>query len=271
MGCRWVSALVAALVFVLTGCGGSSKPAPRPTPRATPAPKTDAASIARRAKIPVLCYHQVRKRTAADSAQDRAYIVSPSAFAAQMKTLDTAGYTTITGDALADHLARGAKLPRKPILLTFDDGSEGHYTRVLPVLREHHFVATFFVMTVVLGKPGWLTRGQVRALDKAGMTIAGHTYDHKEVPGYAGEDWNTQLVKPGRELRRLVGHRIRLFAYPNGAYSADAIQHLWSAGYRVAFQLAEKLDRRHPLWSIRRIIVPQVSGKDLLREIRQDF
>jgi peptidoglycan/xylan/chitin deacetylase (PgdA/CDA1 family) len=269
MRCRWIWALAAALAFVPAGCGGSSKPPPKP--RATPAPKTDAASIAKRAKIPVLCYHQIRQRRAADGVQDRAYIVSPSAFAAQMKAVEEAGYTTVTGDALVDHLARGAKLPRKPILLTFDDASEGQYTRVLPVLREHHFVATFFVMTVVLGKPGWLTRGQVRALDRAGMTIAGHTYDHKAVPSYAGEDWNTQLVKPGRELRRLVGHRIQLFAYPNGAYSADAIEHLWSAGYRAAFQLAETLDRRHPLWSIRRIIVPQISGKELLHEIRSDF
>jgi peptidoglycan/xylan/chitin deacetylase (PgdA/CDA1 family) len=273
MRCRWVWALAAALAFALAGCGGSSEPAPkpRPTPRATPAPKTDAASIAKRAKIPVLCYHQIRKQTAADSAQDRAYIVSPSAFAAQMEALDEAGYTTVTGEALVDHVARGTKLPRKPILLTFDDASAGQYTQVLPMLREHHFVATFFVMTVVLGKPGWLTRGQVRALDRAGMTIAGHTYDHKEVPSYSGSDWNTQLVEPGRQLQRLVGHRIRLFAYPYGAYSPDAIEHLWSAGYRAAFQLAEKLDRRHPLWSIRRIIVPQISGKDLLREIRSDF
>jgi peptidoglycan/xylan/chitin deacetylase (PgdA/CDA1 family) len=219
----------------------------------------------------VLCYHQIRKRTAADSAQDRTYIVSPRAFAAQLAALDKAGYTTVTGDALVAHVARGAKLPPKPILLTFDDASAGHYTQVLPVLREHHFVATFFVMTVVLGKPGWLTRGQVRALDRAGMTIAAHTYDHKAVPDYAGADWDTQLVKPGRELRKLVGHPIRLFAYPYGSYSPAAIARLWSAGYRAAFQLAEKFDRRHPLWNIRRIIVPELSGKALLREIRSDF
>ena len=36
-------------------------------------------------------------------------------------------------------------------------------------------------------------------------------------------------------------------------------------------QLAEKLDRRHPLYTIRRIIAPSVSGSQLLRDIRQDF
>src|SRR3954451_5416452 len=157
MHCRWVWAAVLALV--VAGCGGSSEPPPKPkpTPRATPAPKTDVASIAARAKIPVLCYHQIRKQTAADSAQDRAYIVSPSVLASQMRALDEAGYTKITGEALYEHVARGAKLPPKPILLTFDDASAGQYSQVLPLLREHHFVATCFVTTVVLGKPCWLT------------------------------------------------------------------------------------------------------------------
>ena len=265
---------MAALALLIGGCGGSNSP-PRPTPQASarpsPAPPTDVASVAKRADVPVLCYHQIRKATAADSAQDRTYIVSPKVFAAQMEALDRAGYTTITGEALVDHVARGTKLPRKPILLTFDDGSAGQYSQVLPVLREHDFVATFFVMTVVLGKPGWLTRGQVRKLDRAGMTIGAHTYDHKAVPEYGDVDYAQQLTKPGRELKRLLGHPVRLFAYPFGAYDADAVQHLWSAGYRAAFQLAEKLDRRHPLWNLRRIIVPELSGRELLREIRRDF
>jgi peptidoglycan/xylan/chitin deacetylase (PgdA/CDA1 family) len=266
---RWV-----CVALVLAGCGGSPAPAPEPTrvaPRPSPAPPTDLASVARRADVPVLCYHQIRKPTSADRAADRAYIVRPSVFAAQMRALDEAGYTTITGEALVEHVARGTELPRKPILLTFDDASAGQYTHALPVLRERGFVATFFVMTVVLGKPGWLTRGQVRALDRAGMTIGAHTYDHKAVPDYAGDDWSTQLMRPGQELRKLLGHPVRLFAYPFGAYSPVAIPRLWSAGYRAGFQLAERLDRRHPLWNLRRIIVPELSGRELIRAIRREF
>ena len=266
---------MAALALLVGGCGSSNTP-PRPTPHASaspsPAPPTDVASVAARAGVPVLCYHQIRKPTAADSAQDRTYIVSPKVFAAQMDALDRAGYTTISGEALVDHVARGAKLPRKPILLTFDDASAGQYTHALPVLREHDFVATFFVMTVVLGKPGWLTRGQVRELDRAGMTIGAHTYDHKAVPEYGGEDWATQLERPGRELRRLLGHPVRLFAYPFGAYSADAVPHLWK----------RRLPRRLPARGEASTAAtrcgtsagsscPSSAARELLREIRRDF
>ena len=268
---RW--GLIWAALLLVAGCGGGAKPTPTatPAPRKTPAPKTTAAAVASRSHVPVLCYHQIRAPTSADSATDRQYIVRPSVLAAQMKALDDAGYTPITGEAYVAHMARGAKLPRKPILLTFDDASAGQYKRALPILEAHDFVATFFVMTVVLGKPGWLTKGQVKALDRAGMTIGAHTYDHKAVPEYSDADFATQLTAPGRELRRIVGHKVELFAYPFGAYSAAAIRPMFSAGYRAAFQLADKLDREHPLWSIRRIIVPELTGKQLLREIRRDF
>src|SRR3954452_2237874 len=261
------------LVVVLAGCGGAPKPPPRPSasPTATAAARTDAAAVAARAHIPVLCYHQIRDPTAADSAAARTYIVSPSAFAAQMRALDRAGYTPVTGDQLVAHLARGAPLPRRPVLLTFDDSSAGQYANALPVLRRHRFVATFFVMTVVLGKPGWLTRGQVRALDRAGMTIAAHTWDHKEVPQYTAADFPVELVKPRRELEKLVGHRVRLFAYPDGAWAPDGFGALRAAGYEAAFQLAGKLDRRNALWTIRRIIAPSIGGAQLLRQMRADF
>ncbi len=269
---RWVCAVAAALG--LAGCGGSHPPAPtpaRPTASPTATPRTDVASVAARAHIPVLCWHQIRTPTPADSANDRTYIVRPSVLKAQLHALAKAGYTTVTGDQLVDHVAKGTPLPHKPILLTFDDASAGQYTQAFPALRKEHFKATFFIMTVVLGKPGWLTRGQVRTLDRAGMTIGSHTWDHKAVPEYTGADWKTEVTAPTHELERLVGHRIRLFAYPFGLRDNQAIPHLFEAGLRAAFQLAEPLDRRHPLWSLRRIIVPEISGTQLLRELRQDF
>ena len=258
--------------LLLAGCGGSAvEQRPRPAPRRTPAPKVTAAAVAARSHVPVLCYHQIRARTSADGAADRQYIVSPSVLDKQLQTLADAGYTPISGEDYVAHMARGKKLPRKPILLTFDDASDGQYTRALPILKKHRFIATFFVMTVVLGKPGWMTKGQVKALDRAGMTIGAHTYDHKAVPEYTSDDFETQLTEPGRELRKIVGHKVELFAYPFGSYSASAIPHMFAAGYRAAFQLADELDKQHPLWSIRRIIVPELTGRQLLHEIRQDF
>lgn len=219
----------------------------------------------------MLCYHQIRPLTAADGPQARPYIVSPAVFASQMAALQRAGYHAVTGDALVAHVARGAPLPSKPVLLTFDDASAGQYANALPILRRHHFKATFFVMTVVLGKPGWLTRGQVRALDRGGMTVAAHTWDHQAVPSYKGTEWLKQLDEPKAELEKIVGHPVRLFAYPFGLWDRRAPLQLRRAGFTAAFQLADKLDRRHPIYTIRRVIVPELKGAQLLRQVRQDF
>jgi peptidoglycan/xylan/chitin deacetylase (PgdA/CDA1 family) len=269
----WLGPLLAALV--LAGCGsgdgGDGTGRSAASEQARPKPRTDPAAVLARASVPVLTYHQIRPQTGADSTADRAYIVAPGIFAEHMRALARAGYTTISGDALVAHVARGAPLPRKPVLVTLDDGTEGQVSSALPILRRLHMHATFFVMTVVLGKSGWLTRGQVRMLDREGMTIGAHTWDHHEVPGYGPADWRTQIDAPTRELAGIVGHPIRLFAYPFGLWSSAAFPHLQEAGFTAAFQLADKLDPQHPLWTLRRIIVPQLSGRQLLREIRQDF
>src|SRR6478609_1848139 len=116
MRARWA----AILALAAAGCGGSHPAPPAPsrptaTARATATPRTDLAAVAARAAhIPVLCYHQIRTPTAADGAAARTYIVRPSVLAAQLRALDDAGYTTITGDQLVAHIARGAPLPRKP-------------------------------------------------------------------------------------------------------------------------------------------------------------
>ena len=77
--------------------------------------------------------------------------------------------------------------------------------------------------------------------------------------------------EPRRELSGIVGHPVTLFAYPDGVFGPGVYARLRRAGYAAAFQLADRLDRRDPLWSIRRIIVPEMSGADLVRSVREDF
>jgi peptidoglycan/xylan/chitin deacetylase (PgdA/CDA1 family) len=227
---------------------------------------------AARSHVPVLCFHQVRDQAGGDSASARVIITPPRRLAAQLDALARAGYTTITPDQLLAYLRYGTGLPPRPVLLSFDDASEGQYTRALPMLLRHRFTATFFVMTVVLDKPRWLSRAEVRDLHRHGMTIAAHTWDHHPVPDYAGQDWQVQLVEPARELARLTGEPVRMFAYPYGLWSQAALSHVRAAGYEAAFQLGRPQDARQPLLTIRRIIASSDwDGPTLLRHIRTDF
>jgi len=250
------------------GLGAHRPPArPRIDLRAKPA------FIAARSDIPILGYHQLRPQTGADAAVDRPYIMPPKTFRAELDTLVRRGYHTISPDQLLAHLTTGARLPAKPVILTFDDAADDHYRVALPELRKRHMTATFFVMTVVLGNENYLTRGQVRALDRAGMTVAAHTWDHHRVDQYAGDDWRIQIDEPTRTLERIVGHPVRYFAYPFGAWSRNAFSHLRKAGLRAAFQLTDQpITFSDPLMTIRRKIAsPDWSTREFVQALRGGY
>lgn len=216
----------------------------------------DASTIIARREVPILCYHQIRNWTATDSKTAQAYIVPVENFKQQMKMLHDSGYHTILPDQLFNYLATGAPLPSKPIMLTFDDTKLDQYNIALPEMNKYGFKGVFFVMTVSLNRPNYMSKDQVKALSDAGHIIGSHTWDHHNVKKYAGNDWVTQIEKPSKELAAITGKPINYFAYPFGLWNPQAIPQLKQRGFKAAFQLSEKRDKQDPLYTIRRIIVP---------------
>ncbi len=231
-----------------------------------------AADILRKKQVPVLCYHQIRDWKPTDSKVSRTYIVPPAAFAAQMRMLADSGYHTITPDQLYAYLISGARLPEKPIMLSFDDTDLDQYTVGYPEMKKYGFKGVFFIMTVSLGKPHYMSSDQVRTLSDEGNIIGSHTWDHHNVKKYEGKDWITQLDKPTRQLEQITGKSIRYFAYPFGLWNTAAFPELKKRGFVAAFQLNEKPDPTDPLYCIRRIIVPGTwNGAALHQWILRDF
>jgi peptidoglycan/xylan/chitin deacetylase (PgdA/CDA1 family) len=239
----------------------------------TPATGIPSASvILSKKQVPILCYHQIRDWKLTDSKVSRDYIVPPAAFAAQMRMLADSGYHTISPDQLYAYLIKGARLPSKPILLSFDDTDLDQYTVAYPEMKKYGFKGMFFIMTVSLGKAHYMSREQVHALSEDGNTIGSHTWDHHNVKKYEGNDWITQLDKPTKQLEQITGKSIKYFAYPFGLWNTAAFPELKKRGFVAAFQLNEKPDPVDPLYSIRRIIVPGTwNGSVLHRWILRDF
>lgn len=213
-----------------------------------------AAEILARPQVPILCYHQIRNWTASDGKVGKDYIVPTAEFRSQMKMLADSGYHTILPDQLYNYLAFGAKLPEKPIMLTFDDTKLDQWTVAIPELKKYGFKGVFFIMTVSLGRPNYLSREQVKQMSDAGHVIGSHTYDHQNVKKYQGEDWVKQIEKPTKTLQEVTGKDVKYFAYPFGLWNKEAIPQLKKRGFTSAFILAEKRDENDPLFTIRRII-----------------
>ena len=235
----------------------TSTPTPRAAtrlPTSTPTPTDIAPLVLARAHVPILCYHHIRDWDEDVTEADKPYVVPPALFAAQMDFLDEHGYHPISPDQLVDYLKGGRALPDRPVIITFDDDDSTQWTNAVPVLQKHHFTATFFIMTVALDKDYYLTSEQVQALDRMGMTIGAHTWDHHRVTKYTDADWQTQITEPTAQLAKLTGHPIKYFAYPYGLWNTTAIAHLKQAGFIAAFQLESKMDTKDPLFTIRRMI-----------------
>jgi peptidoglycan/xylan/chitin deacetylase (PgdA/CDA1 family) len=250
----------------------AAKPAPPVAPTVDPANIADAATIIARKQIPILCYHQVRDYKPTDSKTARDYIVPPAVFREQMQALADSGYKTILPDELYNYLAAGIPVPEKSVMLTFDDTDLEQFTVAAPEMKQRDFKGVFFVMTVSIGRPRYMSKEQLKLLSDDGNIIGSHTWDHHNVKKYAGDDWITQIEKPSKQLAAITGKPVTYFAYPFGLWNPPAIPELKKRGFKAAFQLSEKRDQRDPLFTIRRIIVPgSWSGKTMLARMRSSF
>lgn len=232
-----------------------------------------ASVVLARKEVPILCYHQIRDWKPTDSRSAKDYIMPIADFKAQMKMLHDSGYHTILPDQLYAYLTTGAALPSKPVMLTFDDNDEDHYTIAYPELKKYNFKAVYFVMTVTLGRlPHYMSKDQVKELYNAGNVIGSHTWDHHSVKKYQGKDWETQIDKPTKQLEAITGAPIKYFAYPFGLWNPQAFPELRKRGFVAAFGLADHRDQNDPMMCIRRIIVGGgITLKSFNTAIHQSF
>jgi peptidoglycan/xylan/chitin deacetylase (PgdA/CDA1 family) len=203
-------------------------------------------------EIPVLCYHHIKSNIEGKSPD---YTISINQFRSHIKVLYDSGYNTILPEQLYQHLLKGASLPRKPIMITFDDTHEEHYSIVAPILDSFGYKGVFFVLAVPIGKPGYMSSEQIKLLSDRGHAIGGHSWDHPDLRKLLEKDWNLQLTKPNNKLEQITGQPVFYFAYPYGSWNETAIHELKKHGIKVAFQLSDKLSQKYPLYTIRRLMV----------------
>ena len=246
---------------------------PAPDPSTIPAAKAgNATAILAQPQVPILCYHQIRDWTPRDSKGAKDYIVPIAVFKQHIKMLADSGYHTIQPDQLYAYLTTGAKLPSKPIMLTFDDTDLDQFTIARPTLAQYGYKGVYFVMTVSLGRPHYMTKDMVKQLSDEGNQIGSHTWDHHNVKKYQGKDWETQIDKPTKTLEEITGKEIKYFAYPFGLWNEQAFPELRKRGFVAAYSLAEKRSQNDPLFTIRRIIASGYwSPKTLATSLKQSF
>ncbi len=185
--------------------------------------------------VPILLYHHIGISPQGDTV----YYVPPDAFDRQMNLLYQWGYRTISVELLAKAIHEGAELPPRPVLLTFDDGSETVYTTVLPIMQKYNFTGTAYIIYNYMWVPGYMNADQVRELYAAGWEIGSHGLSHTDLPKHPGRQ-KSEIVESRRKLQSLLDMPVLSFSYPFGAYNKDSLYYVHYAGYTAAMGLGEE-------------------------------
>lgn len=186
-------------------------------------------------RVPILMYHYVEYvKDAADTTR-QSLNINPSIFEQQVKTLKDAGYTFMTAGALGDTLEKEETLPKKPILLTFDDGHWDLETDILPILKKYNVRATAYVVPGFIGSSDSMTKIQLKNVIKSRLVeIGAHTVHHVWIKGILAPIAMYEIKESKQMLEKTYGIKVVSFAYPYGAFDSQAIKIVKDAGFTNA-------------------------------------
>lgn len=225
---------------------------PQPPPP-TPPPGLRAAGEA--AYVPILMYHYIREVDAEADPLGFRLSVRPDRLAEQLGWLREQGYETVLMHELAACL-RGAMLcPERAVALTFDDGYADNALVALPLLRRHGLRATFFIVTGLVGREGYMSWRQLEQLRDAGMEIGAHTVTHADLAAIEPDDARWEIAMSRATLQRRLGVEVRSLSYPAGSYTPEIALMARDMGFTSAvtttpadsMQLLYELPRRRVL------------------------
>lgn len=212
-----------------------------PSPTATPARLVLPA--ARDAAVPILMYHYIRVNPDPTDAIGYGLSITPDLFAAHMGFLAERGYQAVPMRELDPYLGTGRLPTLKTTVLTFDDGYRDAYVEAWPVLKQHGFRATIYMITDLIENRRYLTAAQLRELNAAGIEIGSHTVTHSDLPSLSIDRARRELVESRAVLERLLGGPVTSFCYPSGRSSLAVRQAVRQAGYRSAVTVEPGLFR----------------------------
>ena len=171
--------------------------------------------------LPVLMYHKIM-----ENGSD-GLTVTTAQFDMQLMFLKEKGYHTLTFRELKKLNAEKAPLPKKSIIITFDDAYLNFRDQALPILKKYNFSASLFVPVAFIGKTNlWdqgtdqiLTAGDLKQLSNNEPVEFGlHSFLHKSYRDLAIADMEEDL-KNCRETMDYYGIPFtRVLAYPYGGY-----------------------------------------------------
>lgn len=149
----------------------------------------------------------------------------------------------------------GKALPKKTIVLTFDDGPHRRYSdEIAAILKQYNAPAVFFSVGRNLGSldaqgKATLNGGaQVsRRLKQAGYVLANHSFSHAQLSKQTGDNLKAEILHTDALLKAVDPERSALFRFPYGARNREGMQLLENAHLKSVMWNIDSLDWADPV------------------------
>ena len=209
--------------------------------------------------VSVLMYHHVLENSG--------FITSSVGnFASQMRFLAEAGYKTLTMSEFIAYKKGELAVPKKSVLITFDDGWKDNYIYAYPILREFGLRASIFLVTQWIERAS-LRRGEFIELTHSEYKKAApqrpqdvflsldeiaamrdvfdfHSHTHTHFDEYFGALPPEENFARCREFMRAnLGIEDKLLCWPRGKYDENLMRLARQAGYEAFFTTQRGINR----------------------------
>ncbi|HEY7698449.1 MAG TPA: polysaccharide deacetylase family protein, partial [Vicinamibacteria bacterium] len=142
------------------------------------------------------------------------------------------------GSPYGDHAVFGYQLPKKELVLTFDDGPHGKYTdAILRILEEHGTSAYFFTVGRNLGsvaEDGTITWTRAstssRMAHEAGHVLANHSFSHRQMTKLEDEEREEEVAVTNQLIEKISGSSSSWFRPPYGETTRELTDELALSG-----------------------------------------
>jgi peptidoglycan/xylan/chitin deacetylase (PgdA/CDA1 family) len=170
--------------------------------------------------IPVLMYHKV-----SENLSDGLTIKRNDLYL-QLLYLKQNGYTTIFCKDLIDNYKGIKPLPKKAVLVTFDDAYQNNFELLTPILSELQIKATIFIPVKYIGGVNTWDKGQepimndktLKSLNPELVELGLHSFAHDNYSNITLENIEADIQKCFSELDTMGIHYTKVLAYPYGKY-----------------------------------------------------
>lgn len=173
------------------------------------------------ARLPILMYHNV----SLSSTDSRGLTIAVETLDQHFAYLAKNGYQTFHFSELQNYHSE-KKLPKKSVIITFDDVYVNQLQLAYPLLKKHHLKATFFIpFKYVDGVDSWnsnsekiMSVDQLKFLDESIVELGLHSYNHQNYTELTIDEIDSDFEQCKSYIRQYQLPVNNVLAYPFGKY-----------------------------------------------------